>query len=349
MTTKTLLMFVAASSIALPTVVLAADITAANVSVYGKAHLSLDNLSDGDHSGRFLSSNSSRFGVKGSSELGTTGLTGLFQFETGVALDNGGGNLFSGGRDSFVGVKSGFGTLRGGRLSEGGSNAWVYDANLFADQVGDAGNFTGSIGVGGRGNNALNYATPEFGGFSANVTYVPNESTATTAEDSMGATLRFGGGGLALGGHYYRFGDSTTAPDRKAAAVSAGYNIGMGMVNAMYVKHKNEGNVGGADRNIATVGAGVKLGSGLLKAQYSLANDVSGTSNTGARMWAVGYDHAIAKGTTVYIAYARVNNDSAANFTSNDYGHGDSPTVAAGKNPSGVSLGLVYDFSLGGK
>lgn len=321
---------------------------AAEISVYGKAHLSADNLNDGDNSGGFLSSNSSRFGVKGSSEVGS-GLTGLFQFETGVALDAGGANLFSGGRDSFVGVKGGFGTLRGGRLSEGGSNAWVYDANLFADQVGDAGNFTGSIGVGGRGDNALNYATPTFGGFNANITYIPDESTATTAEESMGATLRFGVAGLTLGGHYYQFGDDTVAPDRKVMAASAGYSIGLVALNAMYVQHKNEGNVNGADRDIATLGAGFKLGDGLIKAQYSMADDVDRAPNSGATMWAVGYDHTVAKNMTVYVAYAQVDNDPAANFTPNNYGHGDSPTVAVGKDPSGFSLGVVYDFSFTGK
>ena len=89
----------------------------AEVTLYGKAHLSLENQSDGMESGTFASSNSSRLGVKGSMEFGN-GLTGFAQFESGVDASgegaaqgdgNGGqpnaqGQMFTRARDTFAGL-----------------------------------------------------------------------------------------------------------------------------------------------------------------------------------------------------------------------------------------------------
>ena len=49
-------------------------VVAAELSVYGKAHLSLESQDDGTNTGTGLSSNSSRLGFKGSADFGT-GLT----------------------------------------------------------------------------------------------------------------------------------------------------------------------------------------------------------------------------------------------------------------------------------
>lgn len=347
---KKILVVTVASTLLLPSVGQAAKVElTGEVELYGKVHLSVDNLKDGNNSSGYLSSNSSRLGVKGSRDF-TPGLTGFFQLEAGVSSDGegeaGDGRLFTRARDSFLGIKGSYGTLRGGRLSEGGSNAWVYDANLFADQVGDVGNFTGSINVGGRANNAIHYLSPSLGGLNIGIAHVFKESTAATAEGSTGVTLRWSGNGVALGAHAYTFGDGTAASDKKVNAVSAGYDFGSGEIRAMYVKNKNENNVSAADRSISTIGAGFKVGGagGMAKVQYSKAGDRSGTSNTGATMWAVGYDHPVAKNTTAYVAYARADNKDSAAFDSNGYGHGNSPGVVTGKDPSGFSIGFVYDF-----
>lgn len=98
----------------------------ADLTLYGKAHISVDNSDDGTENGVFVASNSSRLGVKGSTDFGQ-GMTGVFQLESGVSATgegtndgNGGatsgGQLFSRARDSYAGVKGGFGTAIAGRL-----------------------------------------------------------------------------------------------------------------------------------------------------------------------------------------------------------------------------------------
>src|SRR5574343_769927 len=61
-----------------------------------------------------LDSNSSYLGFKGVEDLGN-GLKAVFQYETGFSTDTGG--ALAGGRDSFVGLTGGFGTVVAGNLT----------------------------------------------------------------------------------------------------------------------------------------------------------------------------------------------------------------------------------------
>jgi predicted porin len=329
----------------------------AEVTLYGKAHLSLENQNDGTHSGVFVSSNSSRFGVKGSMDFGN-GLTGFAQLESGVdatgeGATNGDGNggqpnaqgqLFTRARDTFAGLKGGWGAVKIGRLSEGAANAWVYDVNYFGDQLGDAANLT-SAGAGGRADSTVNYALPEMGGFGLNISYTPENSTATTAESSKGVNLSFGTKAFTVGAHYFDFGNTTALPNPKVTSVTGTFNFDAGSVGAAYVKSKDEGGVSGHDRNIWTLGAGFNLGGGTLKAQYTKADKYDDAANTGAKQTALGYDYPIGKNGTVYAVYAKMDNDSAASFTPADWGHGKAAgPVAAGKSPNGIGVGFIYNF-----
>src|SRR5437867_5322295 len=60
-----------------------------------------------------VSSNSSRFGVRGSEYLGQ-GQVAIFQIESSVQADTGGGTLA--GRETFVGLQGAWGTLKLGRF-----------------------------------------------------------------------------------------------------------------------------------------------------------------------------------------------------------------------------------------
>lgn len=329
----------------------------AEVTLYGKAHLSLEQQKDGTHSGVFASSNSSRFGVKGSMDFGN-GLTGFAQLESGVDATGEGaangdgsgpqpnaqGQLFTRARDTFAGLKGVWGAVKVGRLSEGAANAWVYDVNYFADQLGDAGNLI-SAGAGGRADSTVNYALPAMNGFGLNASYTPANSTATTAESSKGVNASFGTKLFTVGAHYFNFGNTTALPNHKVAAISGTVNIGPGSVGAAYVKSTDEGGVSGHDRKIWTLGGAFNLPVGTLKAQYTDAGKYDDASSTGAKQIALGYDYPIGKNATVYVVYARMNNDGAASFTPADWGHGKAAgPVAVGTKPTGFGVGFVYDF-----
>ncbi|QEY25539.1 trimeric porin PorB [Neisseria zalophi] len=110
----------------------------------------------------------SRIGFKGHEHLGSN-LNAIWQVENSVSVAGGGEWA---GRDSFIGLEGGFGKFRAGKLSTqikemDTLDAWEYNNNALGLGV-----FTrhGSREVSAR------YDTPVFGGFSANVQYVPRDN-----------------------------------------------------------------------------------------------------------------------------------------------------------------------------
>lgn len=311
----------------------------ADVGIYGKVHLSVDSLNDGDTSSSYLSSNSSRFGVRGSTDFGD-GLSGMFQLEGGVTMSD--ATAWGTTRDSFLGLKGDFGTFLAGRLPA--ANQYVYDANLFADQIGDAGNFTGGSWP-GRANNALHYVSPALGNATVALTHVLEQGTKHGSAN--GVRVTFNVDRLSLAATWFGFGKAMFTGGTEASsvtAVSAGYDFGVADVKAMVVQNKAEGGVNGADRGIFTIGAAMKAGSGTAKVQYSSADEGASGADDKATMLAVGYDYPLFKNATVYAAYAKVDNSAGGTHYPFNWGHGAGSVTAPGKDPSGFSIGMVYDF-----
>ena len=308
----------------------------ADATLYGRAHLSLDSLDNGADSAIYLSSNSSRLGVKGSEDLGN-GLTILFQLEGGIAWD--GGGSWGADRDTYVGLKGGAGTLLAGRLPA--HNQWLGAVNLFADQIGDSRNLLlgARSGIGGRASNALNYAAPDLGGLKLSLTYVPDENPATDG-DIWGVRAAYANGPLNLALTYF---DRDASPNNiTQTALTAGYNFGDFGLIAGYV---TEENAASTDWQNWTIGGTAVVGAGKVKLQFVSAGESASSANDGATMWALGYDHPLSKRTTVYAAYARTNNDASASFSMAGAGHGDNPgAAAAGEDPNGFSFGIVHNF-----
>lgn len=335
--------------------VLCMPAAAADLSIYGVGHLSVDSINLDPGSSSYIHSNSSRLGFKGSQNTGK-GATILFQYESGVDLTgkgsgdgnggaNSGGQIFTRARDSYIGFKSDAGTVLFGRF--GGLNQWLYDTNQFGDQVGDLGNIWGGDGLPGRVDHAVLYRTPDFSGFSAGVTYVPNQGTTDTKVWIV--KPEYAKGAIKLGAAFAKVGNGTGSPDTKASAVTASFDTTAFNVGAGVQRETDIGGAAGADRTKYTLGAAFKLGGvGVIKAQYARAGKLSGTSNSAANQWAIGFDYAWDKNTTLYAAYAQTKNNAAARYTSYDYGHGDQgvPGLGLGSNPKALSAGLVYKFDV---
>src|SRR5665213_1294927 len=98
---------------------LAAQAQTANVTLYGRLNMDAEVLinlpqSDGTKGNFYqVSSNSSRLGVRGTESLGG-GLNAIFQIESGVNGDTGGGVLAS--RETFAGLQGGWGTFKIGNF-----------------------------------------------------------------------------------------------------------------------------------------------------------------------------------------------------------------------------------------
>ena len=149
-----------------------------------------------------MQSSNSRLGFRGREGLGS-GMTAIWQIESTVLLDEGGGTF--GARDTFVGLKGGFGTVRLGNMDT------VF--KTYGDEVSflgvSSGNFVSTsnllrkTGFGTssassfhlRRINSQRYDSPNIGGFQFSGQYSSNEAKTATRDPrvfSMGAKYQFG-------------------------------------------------------------------------------------------------------------------------------------------------------------
>lgn len=143
-------------------------------------------------------SSPSRFGIKGSEDLGN-GMTVSFKLENGFNADDGSfgdDRLFN--RESSLTLSGDFGKLSFGRMGAIGSAAGDFDA---AFAIGDA--FDGGDGdvfgfaTSDRYDNMVTYQTPKFAGLQATVQYSFNEdSVKETAREGSSAVNRYSSAAL---------------------------------------------------------------------------------------------------------------------------------------------------------
>lgn len=314
----------------------------ADMSIYGRAHLSLDYLdNDGDYSATNVSNNSSRIGIRGSHPINEA-ITGIWQVESNVEAAGDSDNGRLGTRNTFVGAEGGFGRARIGysdTVTKGVSRA----TDLFGDQVGDSRNLLNGLGD-QRFRNAVFYDFPEFGGFALSLNYSTNNNSHSTAADgnddsaySVGGVFR--DGPLYVGvGHEVR--DFEGGTDSTATRIGAYYDFADLRVTGLYQTATTT-----ADVDLDTFGVGLRytMGAWALKGQYYT------TSNDGdeadASMVALGVDYNLGRQTSVYLAYAMTDNDESANYQPAGGGHGDSiPGVLGGSSPWAISLGVKHNF-----
>ena len=182
--------------------------SAADVTLYGivdtgliYTHQSFDD-SEPAHVNKFAMesgvSSASRFGLKGTEELGN-GLKVGFKLENGFQADSGALNsdkrIFD--REASVSVYSDFGTLSMGRLGGVGSGAGTYDLVLATADAFDGGdNYVFGFAKSDRYDNMVTYQTPKFAGLQATVQYSFNEDSTDTAREGSSAVNRYSSAAL---------------------------------------------------------------------------------------------------------------------------------------------------------
>ena len=144
-------------------------------------------------------SSASRFGLKGTEELGN-GLKVGFKLENGFQSDSGAlkseKRIFD--REASVSVYSDFGTLSMGRMGGVGSGAGTYDLVLATADAFDGGdNNVFGFATSDRYDNMVTYQTPKFAGLQATVQYSFNEdSVKETAREGSSAVNRYSSAAL---------------------------------------------------------------------------------------------------------------------------------------------------------
>jgi predicted porin len=191
--------------------VLAASVVApaamAAPTVYGNVHLSInaaDNDVPGANNNLQMSSNTSAIGVKGSEDLGD-GMKAIYKVEFQIDLlgkadttpDGSAPNQGSGaltGRDQFVGLKGGMGTIKFGTMSSnykqmGGKVDPLYRTPLEGRGfLNTQSSLHGGRGVNrGRQTNTVQYSSPKMGGFQL----VANTTLSGVEDETNGIGIRW--------------------------------------------------------------------------------------------------------------------------------------------------------------
>ena len=335
----------------------AVTVAQADVTVYGRAHVSLDKLDDGASTGgtdgTYVSSNSSRIGFKGDEDLGG-GLKAVWQVESLVRLDGstGAGLSQSNGaqwasRNSFVGVAGGFGTAVLGR-HDTPFKLIGRAVDFFRSQVGDNRNII-SIGSTAtwdlRPNNVVAYISPSLGGVTVIAARVPDEGGANTDATSISAQASFGSLWVGVAMENHGAGITGEPKDEEGQRLGVKWSAGDLTVAGLIQRTDKNAGIDANKRSSEGVGVSYKFGNNTVKAQYYRAGKLMSAADTNGTMQAVGFDHAFSKRTTGYVAYATASNKgTSTTFTADGGGHGDSVGAAAGKSPKAISFGMIHDF-----
>jgi predicted porin len=198
-------------AVAVAAVMAAPAVAFADATVYGNVHLSLnaaDNDIDGADNNLSVSSNTSALGLKGSEDLGD-GLKAIYKVEFGVTIGpkpttNPDKNFLSGsesavggltGRDQFVGLQGGMGTIKFGTMSSnykqmGGKVDPLYRTPLegrgFLGTQSDR--LHGGRGMNrGRQTHTAQYTSPKMGG----IQLVANTTFSGSNDETNGLGLRW--------------------------------------------------------------------------------------------------------------------------------------------------------------
>ncbi len=329
---------------------LASPTALAQVTVYGRAHVTVDQLDNGANSAINVSSNSSRLGFRANAQV-QEGLTAFTQIEQEVRYENGTGNFAS--RDSFVGLRGGFGEIRLGffdtplKIVRG-------QVDFFGDQIGDVRNVTrvrdNYSGPGAdydfdtRFRNGIHYRSPKFNDVTFDLHYSTNTSagsTTTGQNDAWSTALTYSTSNTYLAGSYERKNDTGS----NAMRLGAGQTLGSMRINALIQTATVKGSTLGADQDVNTYGFGASYplsSATTIKGQYYWVQ--ADGNERDARMFAVGADHRIGA-LRLLFAYARTSNDDNAVYAMSRGGHGAHVAPATpGDTTSGFSAGVRYDF-----
>jgi predicted porin len=323
----------------------------ADFKVYGKAHVSIDSMDNGadspnDESGVYVSSNSSRLGVKGKEDLGN-GMSAIMKMEMQTFMadtDNVKSN-----RNAYLGLQGGFGTVLVGRHDMPFKTAGR-KFDLFGDTIGDTRAILRGQELGDdfadRRADVLMYKG-KAGAVGFDVAYGVEDGKEDATD--MGARVTFKQGPLTVMGAYESHGSGNfgaNADDSTGMFLGGKYGMGATTLAAGYASMSSVGGDSDVDASGYTLAVAHAVGGNTFKLQYTAGEaDCSGCDKTGSTLLALGVDHKLSKMTKVYAVYASIANEDNAGANFGGTGHDSTvATGAAGDDPSGISIGMIHKF-----
>ncbi|WP_158592251.1 porin [Noviherbaspirillum sedimenti] len=319
----------------------------------------------------------SRFWLTGTEDLGG-GLKALFyvenRFNTDVGTAQGATGNGLGNGDTFVGLRGDFGQVTLGK------HTWMSTQGLTTELITGTGtvasiptsmlatfNVFDQTGAGyldtTRRLNSITYRTPNISGFSGTVGIaaaggLSNEGVVTAGNPNYNDGKEyFLQGAYANGPLYLNLAywdaevEGGTGADVQQLRFSgsykfAGFKVGLGVDRAEVQPVAAGANFGGKiSRTAWSIPLSYAIGNGTVMASFTKAGDRTGVTDSGAKMYTVGYDQALSKRTNVGVFYSRLDNDrngAYQPFLAGTTFTGTAPV--AGETASTFGVGIHHTF-----
>ena len=305
-----------------------------------------------------LDSNSSNIGFKGVEDLGN-GLKAIFQYESGFAADTAG--ALAGGRDTFVGLTGGFGTVVGGNLTHplramGVKVELAPGATGFGTTMSVTGRIAGTdTGADNRAANTVAYVSPSFGGFSGTVAYINGETQQNGANRAEARAYQLAGqyenGPLyvAAGYHAAKNIASVDSDDARIYRLAAVYSLPTNTkLTALYDNTKVD-NINGFDKRSAwSLGVAQSFGKNTVGVEYGASGKVKdetgSLADTKAQIWTALYTYQLSKRTLVQARYSKLTNEGQVNNTFYINPVNNGAANGLGSDYTGYMVGLRHAF-----
>jgi predicted porin len=355
-----------------------------NVSLYGNLNLDLELVngtqSDGGNPSVVrVSSNSSRFGLRGHEYLGH-GQVAIFQLESSVLGDTGGSALAS--RETWVGLQGDWGTLKLGNFLAPYDDIHTIFGNsptLTSSILSTAALWAqGALskpegGFDARLANSIRYETPLVKGLSAALQFATRDTSGDPAPPDNGDRLSelrhanvvsagafYNRGPTDLGIAYERnFRIRPTGPSDDALSITGGYDFGtvasnLGVrVAGVYEHLRYDTPTGSLTRDFYGVSTTLAVGDGAFYAFWGHAADGKGSAidgttigalvkgpDTASEQWELSYSYTLSLRTMLYAGWVQIDNRANAAYSFNINPY----PVAPGARPSGIVLGIAHFF-----
>jgi predicted porin len=314
------------------------------VQIYGVADVGLERTkTDPGQTTTRLSSgiqSGSRLGFRGTEDLGG-GMSASFTLENGYDISTGamgqGGTLF--GRQAWVGLNGGFGSVKLGRQY---TPIFLALDTIDPFGTGITGDGSGIIALfnpyGVRMNNTVNYSL-NAGGLSGQLAYGLGEIAGSNSLGrQIGAGLGYANGPINVQLAYHDQNLVTGVADAgnsRTAMLGGAYDFRIAKAHAAYADNRAEGPTGvsGPRSRDYMLGVSAPVGAmGSVMASYAHRTDRVGAND--ADYWQLGYTHGLSKRTNLYTSYSILKNDAAGTLGG----------TAAGGDISWLNVGIRHRF-----
>ena len=299
-----------------------------SVTLYGRVNTSVERVEVGNVNATRMENNSSRFGFKGTEDLGG-GLKAGFQLESGFESDTGASSGAFFGRQSEVNLSGGFGTVRLGNFFP---ESYYATADYISMHNHDTGNSSDAFYAYVMPSaNKIAYRTPSFGGLTVDAAVALHEQ-ATGGKNAFDLAVNYNLGALALGAGYSKQGDVNQFAGR------ALYTFGAFTVGGYIQRDEDAFRANGGKRNTFRLAGAYNLGASEFHVNVGRAGEYKNFNDSDATQYTLGYNYNLSKRTKVYGYYTRINNSRAGTYGLNQ------AVVGAGVDSNTLAVGIRHNF-----